>query len=169
MEKLIETTGSSGYGFPFSLKHMNFYLACLEAKNGLAGLSGKIVSEKAKEYVKSIMDHVAAITDNDTISATGRNLGSVNALLQYMRRAFKMPRMGNLSDEIRDDDSIHDRCSLIIEHMEVFFMQAYPVVSGQPPELSWRGTAGGRQCFLATTLNVPFRGQTTAWRDSSGR
>ena len=55
LEKLIETTGSSGYGFPFSLKHMNFYLACLEAKNGLAGLSEKIVSEKAKEYVKSIM------------------------------------------------------------------------------------------------------------------
>ena len=121
LEKLIETTGSSGYGFPFSLKHMNFYLACLEAKNRLAGLSGKIVSEKAKEYVKSIMDHVAAITDNDTISATGRNLGSVNALFQSMRRAFKAPRMGKMSDEIPDDDSIHDRCSLIVKHMERFF------------------------------------------------
>ena len=126
LEKLIETTGSSGYGFPFSLKHMNFYLACLEAKNGLAGLSGKIVSEKAKEYVKSIMDHVAAITDNDTISATGRNLGSVNALFQSMRRAFKVPRMGKLSDEIPDDDSIHDRCSLIVEHMEVFLHAGIP-------------------------------------------
>ena len=33
LEKLIGSTGSSGFGFPFSLKHMNFYLACMEAKN----------------------------------------------------------------------------------------------------------------------------------------
>jgi hypothetical protein len=33
LEKLIGSTGSSGFGFPFSLKHMNFYLACIEAKN----------------------------------------------------------------------------------------------------------------------------------------
>ena len=126
LEKLIGSTGSSGYGFPFSLKHMNFYLACLEAKNGLTGLSGKIVSGKAKEYVKSIMDTVAAITDNHSISATGRNLGSVNALFQSMRRAFKVPRVGKLSDEIPDDGSIHDRCSLIVEHMEVFLHAGIP-------------------------------------------
>ncbi len=126
LEKLIGSAGSSGYGFPFSLRHMNFYLACMEAKNGLAGLSGKIVSERAKGYVKSIMDTVAAITDNDTISATRRNLGSVNALFQSMRRAFKVPRMGKLSDEIPDDDSIHDRCSLIIEHMNVFLHAGIP-------------------------------------------
>ena len=126
LEKLIGSTGSSGYGFPFSLKHMNFYLACLEAKNGLTGLSGKIVSGKAKEYVKSIMDTVAAITDNYSISATGRNLGSVNALFQSMRRAFKVPRVGKLSDEIPDDGSIHDRCSLIVEHMEVFLHAGIP-------------------------------------------
>lgn len=72
------------------------------------------------------MDTVAAITDNHSISATGRNLGSVNALFQSMRRAFKVPRVGKLSDEIADDGSIHDRCSLIVEHMEVFLHSGIP-------------------------------------------
>ena len=49
LEKLIGSTESSGFGFPFYLMHMNFYLACMEAKNSLAVLSGKIVSEKGKE------------------------------------------------------------------------------------------------------------------------
>ncbi len=126
LEKLIGSTGSSGFGFPFSLKHMNFYLACMEAKNSLAVLSGKIVSEKGKEYIKFINETLAAIIDNDAIRTTGKNLGSVNALFQSMRRAFKVPCKGKLSDELPDDDSIHNKCRLIIKHMNVFLRANIP-------------------------------------------
>ena len=47
MEKLVGFTGSSGYGFPFSLKHLNFYMACKEAMSRLNLLSEKIQSEDA--------------------------------------------------------------------------------------------------------------------------
>ena len=100
---------------------MNFYLASLEAKNGLAGVSGKIVPEKEREYVKSIMDNVAAIIDNDTISATGRNLGSFNALFQSMRGAFKVHLMGKLSDEIPDDDAFMSGVVSLLNTWRCFF------------------------------------------------
>ena len=113
-EKLVGFTGSSGYGFPFSLKHLNFYMACKEAMNRLNLLSEKIQSEDAKRYISSIECVMKKITDNPEINATGRKLGSVNALFQSLRRMFRVPDKGKLSDEMdtSDDDLIHGRCDM---------------------------------------------------------
>lgn len=128
MEKLVGFTGSSGYGFPFSLKHLNFYMACKEAMNRLNLLSEKIQSEDAKRYISSIECMVKKITDNPEINATGRKLGSVNALFQSLRRMFRVPDKGKLSDEMdtSDDDLIHGRCDIFIEHLNVFLHARIP-------------------------------------------
>lgn len=42
LEKVLQSTNSSGYGFPFSLKLLNFFLACVEADKNLADLSRRI-------------------------------------------------------------------------------------------------------------------------------
>ena len=43
-----------------------------------------------------------------------------------MSRAFKVPCKGKMSDELPDDDSIHNKCRLIIKHMNVFFRANIP-------------------------------------------
>ncbi len=128
LEKLVKSTGSSGYGFPFSLKHLNLYIACTEAVNRLNRLSGKIETEDAKEYISSIERVIGKITDNPQISNIGKKLGSVNALFQSLRRVFKVPEKGKLSDELNtsDDDIIHGRCEIFIEHLDVFLHERIP-------------------------------------------
>ena len=170
LEKLVTFTGSSGYGFPFSLKHLNFFLACIAARNSLNRLSDRI-SGKAKSYATSILDLVTKVTNNPKIDELGKKIGSINALFESLRKVFMIPKRGKLSDNVNNivDDSIHERCSLIIEHMKMFLLQRYRIISGLLPGLLWRNTRTGNPCCSPITPNTPFQGQTTAWRDSSGR
>ena len=43
-----------------------------------------------------------------------------------MKRAFKVSCKGKLSDKLPDDDSIHNKCRFIIEHMSVFLRADIP-------------------------------------------
>ena len=126
LEKLTGFAGSSGYGFPFSLRHYNFYLACLAAKRKLSRLSERIKSEKAKGYASMIDKLVSSITDNDSIRDMGRRLGSINGIFQSLRKAFSIPKNGNLSQEMPDDDRIHEKCNLVIDHMKVYLHAGIP-------------------------------------------
>jgi hypothetical protein len=128
LEKLTGSTGSSGYGFPFSMRHYSFYLACLRSERDLSNLSGRITSGRSGEYISSIMELIQKITGSVSIRDTGRKLGSVNGLFQSLRKAFHIPDRGNLSGEIPYADiQAHEKCSLIMEHLEVYLHAGMPL------------------------------------------
>ncbi|EQD77823.1 hypothetical protein B1A_02700 [mine drainage metagenome] len=123
LEQLTGFTGSSGYGFPFSMRHYNFYLACLRTERDLSDLSGRITSKRTGEYISSIMELIQKITGSISIKDIGGKLGSVNGIFQSMRKAFMIPANGNLSDDMPYADSdvqAHEKCNLIIEHLKVY-------------------------------------------------
>ncbi|EQD63129.1 hypothetical protein B1A_09281, partial [mine drainage metagenome] len=111
--------GSSGYGFPFSLNHLNFYLSCKEAGKRLSDLSGKISETKSRKLLNSVEYQINRIIKDREIVETASKLSDVNMLFQKIRSAFNVPEKGNLSDNIEDDVSIHDQCNIVIGEMEV--------------------------------------------------
>ena len=123
LETLTGFTGNSGYGFPFSMRHYNFYPACLKSERDLLNLSGRIITKRSGEYISSMMKLIHKITRNQSIIETGGKLGSVNGIFQRVRKAFSLPEKGNLSDDIpytESDVQTHERCNLIMEHLKVY-------------------------------------------------
>jgi hypothetical protein len=126
LETLLDINGSSGYGFPFSLKHMNFFIACAEAGKKLSDLSAKVRVTGSMALLGRIVKEIRRITSNRKIARIAGMLSGVNMLFQRMRSAFRMPGKGSLSDEIPDDDSIHDRCNIVTGEMEVYLKANIP-------------------------------------------
>lgn len=130
LESLLGTAGSSGYGFPFTLKHLNFFTACNEAERKLSDLSGKITGENAAASISIIMEHIALVTGNSAIKETANKLSDINSLIfQRIRQAFKIPDRGSLSDDkhkATDDPIIHENCIIVIGEMEVYLHTGIP-------------------------------------------
>ena len=98
----------------------------MSAERDLKELLGSITSGKGKEYVSSILVQVQKITGNGSMRRMGMKLGSVNGLFQSLRRAFKVPDKENLSEKMPDDNLIHEKCNLPINHMDVFIHVGAP-------------------------------------------
>ena len=64
LEKVLHSTNSSGYGFPFSLKHLNFFIACTEADKNLADLSSKVIAGKSSALISMIRKDIGKIASN---------------------------------------------------------------------------------------------------------
>lgn len=126
LENLLSASGSSGYGFPFSLRHLNFFTACKEAAKKFADLSGGIREEKSLALLGSIMTQINRITGNPVITDMAGRIADINMLFQKIRSAFRMPEKGNLSDDAVDDDSIHDQCNLVIGEMSMYLKADIP-------------------------------------------
>ena len=47
-------------------------------------------------------------------------------LFQKIRNAFRMPEKGNLSDIIKDDDSIQEKCDIVTGEMEIYLHTNIP-------------------------------------------
>ncbi len=120
METILTVNGSSGYGFPFTLEHLNFYRSCKEAENKLDVLSGKIRMDNSMKLLNNTMKVIRRITKDHTIKEIADKLSDINMLFQKIRSAFKVPEKGNLSDDMKDDDLIHDQCNIIIGEMKVY-------------------------------------------------
>jgi len=74
------------------------------------------------------MELIQKITGSVSIRDTGRKLGSVNGLFQSLRKAFHIPDRGNLSGEIPYADvQAHEKCRLIMEHLEVYLHAGMPL------------------------------------------
>jgi hypothetical protein len=95
LEQLTGSTGSSGYGFPFSMRHYSFYLACLRTERCLSDLSARITSGRSEEFISSIMKLIQKIRGSLSIRDIGGKPGSVNGLFQSLRKAFNIPDRGN--------------------------------------------------------------------------
>ena len=117
----LSRTASSGYGFPFTLRHLNFYLECREAEIRLRNIMEHLSSREAMEYAKDAISLLSRVTGNESIVETAMKLKDVNAIFQGLRRAFGIPDHGKLSDDIEMNS--HEMCSAYIEELEVFITQ----------------------------------------------
>lgn len=127
LETLLRTTGSSGYGFPFTMKHLNFFTACMEADKNLSELLPRLTAKESRTSVSLIRSELARITGNTGIGVIAHNLSDINSLtFQKIRKAFKVPDKGSLSDELSDDIAIHESCNIAIGEMAVYLHANIP-------------------------------------------
>ena len=114
-------TGSSGYGFPFSLRHFNFYNACVNAKREIDDLRTVVKDGNSHDILEELSDLISKVADNSAIHDLASRIGSVNATFQALRKAFHIPHKGELSediDNIKDDETVHDTCNIFIGQMK---------------------------------------------------
>ena len=97
LEKVVYVRGSSGYGFPFTLKHLNFFNACISAVKELTELM-KTFSEKGViDTAALVVNHIKKVTENSAIVSMAGKLGDINSFIfQTIRKAFIIPKHGNL-------------------------------------------------------------------------
>ena len=126
LESILSVNGSSGYGFPFSLTHLNFYLSCKEAEKKLNDLSSRITGEDSIKLLNTAIKEITRITKNNRIVKTVKKLSDINMLFQKIRNAFNMPDKGNLSADMEDDDSIQEKCNIVIGEMEIYLHTNIP-------------------------------------------
>ena len=107
-------TGSSGYGFPFSLRHFNFYNACVHVKKEIDDLHAVVKDENASNILKELSDLVMKVTENSAIHDLASRIGCVNATFQGLRKAFRLPEKGKLSENMDDGKIGHENCDLFI-------------------------------------------------------
>ncbi len=126
LESVMTTGGGSGYGFPFSLRHLNFFTACNEAMKRLSDLSHRTGNKESGEAMSLVMGHLSRITDNAAIVQKAHELGDINSIIfQRIRRAFMIPDRGNLSDDgkyrpLTDDPIVHEKCTILFGELEVY-------------------------------------------------
>ena len=125
LERVVNVGGSSGYGFPFTLRYLNFFNACSSAVKELTELIKKFKEEEAIGTASSIVAHLKRVTENVAITALAGKLRDVNSIIfQNMRKAFMVPEHGNLSDDkynpLTDDPVVHENCSILSGELRVY-------------------------------------------------
>ena len=125
---LERESGSSGYGFPFSLRHFNFYNACVNAGRELAEIKAVATGRESRSILEECMELVSRVTENIEISRMANKLGKMNALFQALRKAFHVPDRGDLSssmddnnrgkDNINRDSMSHETSSIFIDQLK---------------------------------------------------
>ena len=126
LEDMLSLNGGSGYGFPFSMKNLNFFTACDAAMKKLSDLLPMVKEDESMKYISLIMGYLSGITGRKIIRETARKLGDINSMIfQMIRKAFMIPDSGNLSDDgkydpIRDDPVVHDQCNVVFGELEVY-------------------------------------------------
>ena len=78
LEGILDVS-SSGYGLPFSLKHLNFFMSCKEGMVKLQNLSSKLEHDETRELAKTIMKHISRVTGDTGIYETAKKLNKINS------------------------------------------------------------------------------------------
>ena len=111
-------TGSSGYGFPFSLRHFNFYNACVHAMKELKDLQDVMKDKDALSTLEEISDFIETVTENIGIHDQASRIGNVNVTFQEFRKAFHLPEKGKLSENTGDDMISHEKCNIFVGQLK---------------------------------------------------
>ncbi|MCL5786526.1 MAG: hypothetical protein M1151_07690 [Candidatus Thermoplasmatota archaeon] len=126
LENLVHVEGGSGYGFPFSLRHLNFFTACTGAGKELSDLASVAENGEPADLISEIMGHLSRITGSGMIRETSGRLGDINSMIfRRIRGAFMIPERGNLSSDgiyvpLTDDPVVHERCTIVFGELEVY-------------------------------------------------
>ena len=125
LERIVNVGGGSGYGFPFTLKYLNFFNACSSAVKELTELIKRFKEKESTGTANSIADCLKMVTENVAIAALAGKLGDINSIIfQRIRKAFMVPDHGNLSDDkynpLTDDPVVHGNCSILFGELKVY-------------------------------------------------
>ncbi len=125
LEKVVYVRGSSGYGFPFTLKHLNFFNACSSAVKELTELMKTFSEKDVVDTAASVVNYFKKVTENSAIVSMAGKLSDINSFIfQTIRKAFIIPENGNLSDDKydphRDDPPVHEKCTVIFGELKVY-------------------------------------------------
>ncbi len=125
LQDLILSTGSSGYGFPFSLKHLNFFVSCDDSYRKLSDILGVAKDGESSRMIRDIMNRIGRITENIAIRELASKIRDINTMIfQRIRKAFMIGERGNLSDDRYDpgkyDNIVHERCNILFGELEVY-------------------------------------------------
>lgn len=121
----ILSVRSSGYGFPFSLTHLNFFISCEDGMRKLTELSNRYECHESVKTAETVMKIVSRITDNKDIRDRAVKLKDINSFIfQRIRKAFMIPDHGNLSrdryDPLSDDSTVHENCTVVFGELEIY-------------------------------------------------
>ena len=111
-------TGSSGYGFPFSLRHFNFYNASMQVKKELNDLQAVVKDRNTLSTLEELLDLIVTVTENIAIRDLASRIGNVNVTFQGFRKAFHLPEKGKLSENTCDDEFGHENCGIFIGQLK---------------------------------------------------
>jgi hypothetical protein len=120
LEKLIAVNSSSGYGLPFSLRHLNFYKACIMTLKDAEDLIKASSGRESSELLDRIMLILTPLTENTAIKDPASSLDSTSRIFQ----AFRMLDKGNLFDTVDIEMpgkrtgiemAVHVTCSLYLK------------------------------------------------------
>ena len=111
-------TGSSGYGFPFSLRHFNFYNASMQVKKELNDLQAVVKDRNTLSTLEELLDLIVTVTENIAIRDLASRIGNVNVTFQGFRKAFHLPEKGKLSENTCDDGISHENCGIFIGQLK---------------------------------------------------
>ena len=118
IEPIVSVTGSSGYGFPFSLRHFNFYNACVQTKKDLDDLHATMKDEESVSVLKELDGLITRITGNPAIHGLASALGEINRTFQDFRKAFHLPEKGKLSGDAGGDEISHESCGIFMGQLK---------------------------------------------------
>jgi len=121
----ILSVGSSGYGFPFSLRHLNFFISCEEGMNRIRELSSRFHCKESLSTAETVMNHLSRIVYNADIRYKAVKLNDINSyIFQKIRKAFMIPDHGNMSgdryDPLTDDVRVHENCTVVFGELEIY-------------------------------------------------
>ena len=126
LERIVSIDAGSGYCFPFSLRYLKFFMECDASMRKLLRLLPALNDKGIRKTVSTLLAFIRRITDNPIIRETARKLRDINsAIFQPIRKAFKIPRIGNLSIDVKydpkkDDPVVHEKCGIIFGELGVY-------------------------------------------------
>ena len=155
----LSRTGSSGHGFPFTPRHLNFYMECTEAEIIPIDILEHLESRETIEYAKDVIGLPSRGTGNESIIGTAQKLKDVNTMFQGLRRAFGIPDHGKLSDEM--GEIFQEMCSAFTGELDVLISQEIKDHHRRAAKLIIESYRNGNLGSLHRIVRERYRGRTT--------
>jgi hypothetical protein len=92
----LSRTANSCDSFPFTLRHLNFYLEYKETEIKLSNIMEHLFRRKSVRYFEDAISLLSRVADNESIKETAQKLKDSSAIFQGLRRPSSIPDHGSL-------------------------------------------------------------------------
>ena len=143
LEELTDTGESSGRGFPFSVRHLEFITACVSALPSLRETNAAAGSEPVARAVEAL----ELLASDTLVTRVTEELGGINTIFDKVRHAMYPEHRGTpLSDEPkRINAEMEGDCDIVMGELDVYMhtniprymLEAAKHISGQYSK--WKG------------------------------
>ena len=123
LERLVSAKGSDGYGFPFTLRHLEFTDRCDEARETLVWIHERT----GDAHVGVAVEALAQLLDDPAVQQVRRELREIAALFQALREAMGMKEERTpLSAEHRRRPEVRAACRRLVEEWDRYLVADVP-------------------------------------------